>query len=409
METARHAVELARTLRGTAGLKVRQPLARLWLALPGGDLPERDALLDLIREEVNVKSIELIGDESQLVERRVKPLLPKIGKKLGSAIPSVMAAARDGSAEIHPDGSVTLAGVTLTADEVEIQATPRPGTAVASDEGLVVVIDTELTPELVAEGDARELQRAIQELRKEAGLELDDRIDVLGRRPRPRGRRAPAERGGRGTCRLDRDRTARRRGRGERGADDDRLDRADRWARLDRAPPEGARMTGRPIWPVFLGLAAVIVVADQLTKAWIVSAIAPGESISVVGDYLRLVYGRNNGALFGLFRESALLFGLASLVVIGLIVAYHARSGRSRFLSVALGLLLGGAIGNLIDRLRLGYVVDFVDAGIGDLRFYTFNVADSAISFAILFLIVGALRPSLVEKGPQPIVPDGDA
>jgi isoleucyl-tRNA synthetase len=178
MDTTRRAVDLARTLRGAAGLKVRQPLARLWLALPGGDLPERDALLELIREEVNVKSVELIGDESQLVERRIKPLLPKIGKKLGSAIPAVMAAARDGAAEIHPDGSVTLAGVTLAPDEVEIQATPRPGTAVASDEGLVVVIDTELTPELRAEGDARELQRAIQDLRKEAGLELDDRIDV---------------------------------------------------------------------------------------------------------------------------------------------------------------------------------------------------------------------------------------
>jgi isoleucyl-tRNA synthetase len=178
MATARKAVELARTLRGAAGLKVRQPLARLWLALPGGDLPEREALLDLIREEVNVKVIELIGDESQLVERRVKPLLPKIGKKLGPAIPAIMAAAREGATEIHADGSVTLAGVTLAPDEVEIQATPRPGTAVASDEGLVVVIDTELTAELRAEGDARELQRAIQELRKEAGLELDDRIEA---------------------------------------------------------------------------------------------------------------------------------------------------------------------------------------------------------------------------------------
>ncbi len=178
MDTTRKAVELARTLRGAAGLKVRQPLARLWLALPGGDLPERDALLELIREEVNVKSVELIGDESQLVERRIKPLLPKIGKKLGAAIPAVMAAAREGSAVIHPDGSVTLADVTLAPDEVEILATPRPGTAVAHDEGLVVVIDTELTPELRAEGDARELQRAIQDLRKEAGLELDDRIDV---------------------------------------------------------------------------------------------------------------------------------------------------------------------------------------------------------------------------------------
>jgi signal peptidase II len=168
-------------------------------------------------------------------------------------------------------------------------------------------------------------------------------------------------------------------------------------------------MNDRPIWPVFVGLAGVVVVVDQLAKAWIVSTLAPGESMDVVGDYLRLVFGQNNGALFGLFRESAVIFGVASLVVIALIVGYHARSGRSAYLSVALGLLLGGAIGNLIDRLRLGYVVDFVDAGIGTLRFYTFNVADSAISFAILFLIVAALRPSLVERNQQPIVPDGDA
>jgi isoleucyl-tRNA synthetase len=178
MATTRRAVELVRTLRGQAGLKVRQPLARLWLALPGGELSERKALLELLADEVNVKSVELIGDESDLVERRVKPLLPRIGKKLGAAIPAVMAAVRAGNFEIHPDGSVTLAGITLAPDEVEILASPRPGTAVAHDEGLVVVIDTTLTPELRAEGDARELQRAIQDLRREAELALDDRIEV---------------------------------------------------------------------------------------------------------------------------------------------------------------------------------------------------------------------------------------
>jgi isoleucyl-tRNA synthetase len=71
---------------------------------------------------------------------------------------------------------VTLGGQTLAPDEVEVLASPRPGTAVAHDEGLVVVIDTQLTPRLVAEGDARELQRAIQDLRKDAGLDLDARI-----------------------------------------------------------------------------------------------------------------------------------------------------------------------------------------------------------------------------------------
>jgi isoleucyl-tRNA synthetase len=112
------------------------------------------------------------------VDRRVKPLLPKIGKKLGAAIPAVMAAARENKFEILADGSVLMGGVTLAADEVEIQATPKPGTAVAHDEGLVVVIDTELTPELRAEGDARELQRAIQDARKESGVELDDEVVI---------------------------------------------------------------------------------------------------------------------------------------------------------------------------------------------------------------------------------------
>ena len=133
-------------------------------------------------------------------------------------------------------------------------------------------------------------------------------------------------------------------------------------------------------WGLFLGIAVAVVVVDQLSKAWLVANVGPGGRIEVVGDWLRLIHGRNDGGLFGLFQGSAIVLAIASLAVIGLIVAYHARSKPSVVLSVALGLLLGGAIGNLIDRLRYGYVVDFVDAGIGDLRFYTFNVADSAIS-----------------------------
>jgi isoleucyl-tRNA synthetase len=189
MATVMRAVELARALRSQAGLRIRQPLARLWLALPGGDLPDRDALLALLADELNVRDVELIGDESELVDRRVKPLLPRIGKRLGPQIPAVMAAARANEVEYLADGSVLLAGVTLAPDEVEILATPRPGTAVAHDEGLVVVIDTTLTDELRAEGDARELQRAVQDLRREAELELDEAIELWLELPAAAGER----------------------------------------------------------------------------------------------------------------------------------------------------------------------------------------------------------------------------
>ncbi|HYH93444.1 MAG TPA: DUF5915 domain-containing protein, partial [Candidatus Saccharimonadales bacterium] len=178
MATVRGAVDLARTLRAQAGLRTRQPLATAWLAVPDRGMALDASLLGLFADEVNVQAVEVIADGSDLVDRRVKPLLPRIGKRIGSAIPAVMTAAREGEVTIHDDGSVTLGGVTLAADEVEIQATPRPGTAVADRDGLVVVLDTALTPALTALGDARELARAIQDLRREAGLELDDRIDL---------------------------------------------------------------------------------------------------------------------------------------------------------------------------------------------------------------------------------------
>lgn len=164
------------------------------------------------------------------------------------------------------------------------------------------------------------------------------------------------------------------------------------------APVQAQADVGRPHWVLFLGLAGLIVVADQLTKAWLTSFLAPGQSVDVLGDAVRLVFSQNNGGLFGLLRGQAVPFAIISMVVVGLIVLYHGRSGRNQYLSITLGLLLGGAVGNLIDRLRLGYVVDFVDAGIGALRWYTFNVADAGISFAILLLLAASLFPSVARR-----------
>jgi signal peptidase II len=151
-----------------------------------------------------------------------------------------------------------------------------------------------------------------------------------------------------------------------------------------------AATRGRARWPIFIGLAATVFIVDQLTKAWLVSTLSPGERLQIVGDYIRLIHSQNTGALFGLFRDQALFFAVVSVGVVGAIVWFHHSSGRNTLLSISLGLLLGGALGNMADRFRIGYVVDFVDVGIGDLRFYTFNVADSAISLAILLLLITA-------------------
>jgi len=168
-------------------------------------------------------------------------------------------------------------------------------------------------------------------------------------------------------------------------------------------------------WLIFAAIAVTVLVADQLTKAWVDANFAlayphpvPGYAppTPIIDDLVRIAKSYNGGVIFGLF-DNALpiaLLALGSVLVIGLIFFYHWREGlRSHWLlTVALGLLLGGALGNLGDRIRLGHVVDFVDMGIGDLRWYTFNVADAAISTSIVLLIViGLFGQRLMRSGAE--------
>lgn len=149
-------------------------------------------------------------------------------------------------------------------------------------------------------------------------------------------------------------------------------------------------------WLAFLALAGGIVVADQLTKQWVVATVSYGSVMPILGDYVRIWTVHNTGAIFGLFGNQAVLFAALSIGVVALIVWFHGRSMLTNgwFATLALGLLLGGAVGNLIDRVRLGYVIDFMDMGVGDLRFYTYNVADAAISASLVLLILMAFWPS---------------
>lgn len=169
----------------------------------------------------------------------------------------------------------------------------------------------------------------------------------------------------------------------------------------DGAPgPAGAwRGPSARRWLLFASLAVVIVVLDQLSKGWIAANLAPRTGMVVIPDLLNLVHGQNSGILFGMLPQSAPAFAIVSIGVTALIVLYHAKAGRGIVTTIALGLLLGGAFGNLLDRLNHGYVVDWVDMGIGSLRFWTYNVADACITTSIVLLIAMAIVPRIAEWG----------
>ena len=135
------------------------------------------------------------------------------------------------------------------------------------------------------------------------------------------------------------------------------------------------------------GVAVLVFAIDRVTKAWVSDNIPLGTARPVVGDYVRIVHAQNTGAAFGLLPERTTLLSVLSVVAVLAIVYYYRQiASNSSLVSAILGMQLGGAFGNLLDRVRQGYVVDFVDVGIGDVRFWAFNVADSSIVVGIILV-----------------------
>jgi signal peptidase II len=134
-------------------------------------------------------------------------------------------------------------------------------------------------------------------------------------------------------------------------------------------------------------VAVVVFVIDRVTKAWVSENIPLGTARPIVGDYVRIVHAQNTGAAFGLLPERTTLLSVLSVVAVLAIVYYYRQiASNSALVSATLGMQLGGAFGNLLDRITQGYVVDFVDVGIGDVRFWAFNVADSSIVVGIILV-----------------------
>jgi signal peptidase II len=142
-----------------------------------------------------------------------------------------------------------------------------------------------------------------------------------------------------------------------------------------------------------LSLIALGVVAADRGSKFLVDQMDLSLPQQLIGSYLQIIRGENRGGLFGIVQGSAPLLALLSIGVIAALVIHHEREPRRKvsLLTVGVGLLVGGAVGNLIDRALFGYVLDFIDVGVGGLRFWTFNVADAAISLGIALLLFETL------------------
>jgi signal peptidase II len=148
----------------------------------------------------------------------------------------------------------------------------------------------------------------------------------------------------------------------------------------------------------YLLLVVATLILDRWTKAWIQTQFDLNESVSVIDGFFNITYVRNTGVAFGIFSSitspvKSLLLSVFTAFAAIVVVTYSVRnSPRNRLLQVALALILGGALGNLYDRLAYGYVVDFLEFYAGTYHWPSFNVADSAISVGVALLALEIVR-----------------
>jgi signal peptidase II len=149
-------------------------------------------------------------------------------------------------------------------------------------------------------------------------------------------------------------------------------------------------------------LAVLVVVLDQLTKHWVSAGFDYGEVRAVTG-FFNLVLTHNTGAAFSFLASAAgwqrgFFIGIALIAIVVISVLLARQSGEKLF-CLSLALILGGAMGNVVDRIALGYVVDFLDFHVGGWHWPAFNLADSSITAGAVLLVVDSLRPGVRRAG----------
>ena len=190
MEQAIRIVGLVRAMRMKSNLKVRQPLKKIIIPVKG-DAERRDVerMQDVILEEINVKSVEFVADESSIIKKKARPNFKSIGPKFGKSVQALAARLRELTpaeiAELQSAGSLKVSvngsDFTIVPDDVEVLHEDIRGWLVESDGQMTIALDTELTDDLVDEGLAREFVNRVQNLRKDSGFEVTDRIRIYCR------------------------------------------------------------------------------------------------------------------------------------------------------------------------------------------------------------------------------------
>jgi signal peptidase II len=149
---------------------------------------------------------------------------------------------------------------------------------------------------------------------------------------------------------------------------------------------------------ILIGISILVVVLDQFTKFLVLHSLYPHESVPLLSNIIYLTYTQNSGSAFGLFSNLGSMIRIPFFIAVTLastfiVYAYQRMiSEEKQMTRMALGLVWGGALGNMVDRLLYGQVIDFIDVRYNDIPWYVFNVADSCISIGILFLLFEFIR-----------------
>ena len=160
-------------------------------------------------------------------------------------------------------------------------------------------------------------------------------------------------------------------------------------------------------WGLALGVALAVIVLDQLTKSIVAAKLALHQSIPIIDGFFSLTYVRNTGAAFGFLAgrmdDFRVPFFLVVSAAAALVLIWFLRGipAERRWMIAACGAVLGGALGNMIDRVTFGEVIDFLDVYVGSYHWPTFNVADCGITVGVIVLTLDALRqPAVAESSP---------